>query len=525
MPSTDPEKLGEQLSAYLDGELSPLETAEVERILAADPQAAALLESLRRTADTVKSLPRRPAPADLLDDLAARIERDQLLENGPHADQPVRSEHGSRWGLLASAAIVIFAVGGGFYAFNRMTDAVSDNAPRVALNQNEPRSYAAPEVKQPPSPTALDAHAPSIATDRKGLRSVAPAAEDKAASKKAAPGNRKEQTLAPDTWLAMLDDGDDDPDAHRPRGNASSILVAPESDNLLAREHGRAGELAELLNLEAKLHFGASPTEVLSHQFSVEPVQLDCSFSGEEQVVRAQQRVRTFALDNSLQIISDTDHADGTALLPASGLIVEGQQPRNFIAEQGEHQVLLRLPATALGSLVEELDDDPRSNMRLRAGGLVVAENRSRLEKMLHASRRELRSADSGRSLIDFCGFALQDQLKPKPAETRDKGLGTARRAKGESEPGLDAELPSPPAPESPGDAPSSSLPADKAESSKPTSASMAVAAEMITLVLNLRVEPHLPEVHNGPEAASQPASRQPTTAPTTQASELSENP
>lgn len=69
----------EQLTAYLDGELSEGQRAEIEQLVARDPEAARLLDSLRHTARMVKTLPRAAAPADFAEHIADRLERDALL--------------------------------------------------------------------------------------------------------------------------------------------------------------------------------------------------------------------------------------------------------------------------------------------------------------------------------------------------------------------------------------------------------------------------------------------------------------
>ncbi|MFH0983519.1 MAG: zf-HC2 domain-containing protein, partial [Planctomycetota bacterium] len=99
------EQLGERLSAYLDGELGPEETAEVERILATEPQVREMLERLRRTVEAVHTLPRQSAPEGLLDELAVRIERAHQLNKFAEPGGAVRGHRRSTWGLVASAAV------------------------------------------------------------------------------------------------------------------------------------------------------------------------------------------------------------------------------------------------------------------------------------------------------------------------------------------------------------------------------------------------------------------------------------
>lgn len=60
------ERLDEQLSAYIDGALSPRERARLEKQLAADPALRARLEALRQTVMLVRGLPPVRAPRNFL---------------------------------------------------------------------------------------------------------------------------------------------------------------------------------------------------------------------------------------------------------------------------------------------------------------------------------------------------------------------------------------------------------------------------------------------------------------------------
>jgi hypothetical protein len=74
-PQTD-----ELLSAFLDGELSPRQQTEVQRMAAHDPDMARRLEQLRGCRTLINMLPRADAPADLLEQVKASLERRSLLE-------------------------------------------------------------------------------------------------------------------------------------------------------------------------------------------------------------------------------------------------------------------------------------------------------------------------------------------------------------------------------------------------------------------------------------------------------------
>ncbi|MEK6644612.1 MAG: zf-HC2 domain-containing protein [Planctomycetota bacterium] len=69
----------EQLTAYLDGELSEAERAEVERLLESDAEARALLEELRETARLIGTVPREFAGKGFNEAVRARLERESLL--------------------------------------------------------------------------------------------------------------------------------------------------------------------------------------------------------------------------------------------------------------------------------------------------------------------------------------------------------------------------------------------------------------------------------------------------------------
>lgn len=97
----------EHLTAYLDGELAPNDRAEVERLLDSDAEARRLLEELRETSALVAGLPRGRAPADLAEQVSARLERAALLGYAPARATPVRT--GWSWAnrLALAAAVVL----------------------------------------------------------------------------------------------------------------------------------------------------------------------------------------------------------------------------------------------------------------------------------------------------------------------------------------------------------------------------------------------------------------------------------
>jgi anti-sigma factor RsiW len=60
-----PDNLGEDLSAYIDGELSPERTQEIERLLVERPEVRAEVEALRAVSQQLGRLPRKLAPQEV----------------------------------------------------------------------------------------------------------------------------------------------------------------------------------------------------------------------------------------------------------------------------------------------------------------------------------------------------------------------------------------------------------------------------------------------------------------------------
>ncbi len=80
----------ELLSAYLDGELTAEQQADVERLLAENPAAQQLLDDLRALSSTLQEMPRHTVPEDLSQQVLRRAERKILTEPPTAAIEPAR---------------------------------------------------------------------------------------------------------------------------------------------------------------------------------------------------------------------------------------------------------------------------------------------------------------------------------------------------------------------------------------------------------------------------------------------------
>jgi hypothetical protein len=103
--------LDELLSSFMDGELSPRQRTEVQRLAAHDPRVARRLRQLENSRSLLCSLPAAKAPADLLDQIKIALERQSLLQEPPLS----RRRWAGVWSLAfrrcVSAAAVIALMG------------------------------------------------------------------------------------------------------------------------------------------------------------------------------------------------------------------------------------------------------------------------------------------------------------------------------------------------------------------------------------------------------------------------------
>ncbi len=138
------EYLEMQLSAYLDGELTPHEQAEVEAWLAADPEARRLLAQLRATVEAVQSLPRARASEELLGSLRTRLERKALLDTPGPAEVVARTSTLSRGKWAAAAAVIALTVTAGYFTWTLRSEqnAVGSRLTRKKIFVEEPPATA-----------------------------------------------------------------------------------------------------------------------------------------------------------------------------------------------------------------------------------------------------------------------------------------------------------------------------------------------------------------------------------------------
>ena len=100
----------ELLNSFIDGELTEREKTEVQRLISHDAQVAQRLRELQKSKMLVGSLPRAEAPARILDEIKASLERGTLSGERAWSEEPSDRRVGVRHLLirkvLAAAAMV-----------------------------------------------------------------------------------------------------------------------------------------------------------------------------------------------------------------------------------------------------------------------------------------------------------------------------------------------------------------------------------------------------------------------------------
>ncbi|NLE58795.1 MAG: hypothetical protein GX616_10565, partial [Planctomycetes bacterium] len=196
------EYLEMQLSAYLDGELTRQEQAEVEAWLAADPEARRLLAQLRATVDAVQSLPRAHASEELLGNLRTKLERKALLDT-PGPVEVVTRTPALSWGKwVAAAAVIALTVTAGYFTWTLRSEQQQVAGPQLASRDEAPaRTPSSATEKMSPDAGVDTLIKPREARDTTGV--AAPAVLPQASARPA----RKPPEPAPGGAPALLAEG------------------------------------------------------------------------------------------------------------------------------------------------------------------------------------------------------------------------------------------------------------------------------------------------------------------------------
>ncbi len=177
------EDIGEQLSAYLDGELSDEQARRVEQAIKDDPSLARKLADFKAARELVRSLPPHKAPEDFAATVMDKAERLRLVAPLPGA----KARWSMNWASLATAALVLIAVGIGVVVTVSLT--LTPSWPERVARQDKARK-AAPAVQESANKSAEAKESRlELAKDSESLRGTTEVArEEKEATAKPTEG-------------------------------------------------------------------------------------------------------------------------------------------------------------------------------------------------------------------------------------------------------------------------------------------------------------------------------------------------
>ncbi len=150
--------LDELLSSFMDGELSPRQRTEVQRMAAHDPAVARRLCQLQNCRALFCALPPAEAPSDMLEQIKQSLERKTLLQEHPASRRRAAGvmQLVFRKFVAAAAMIALVAVLGAV-VYQIVSPVPDDGLSPVATPTNPPESV--PENMGGPAPAILVADA------------------------------------------------------------------------------------------------------------------------------------------------------------------------------------------------------------------------------------------------------------------------------------------------------------------------------------------------------------------------------
>lgn len=350
------DEIAELLSGYLDGELSEDDAATVERMLQEDEGARILLEELRQTVHIVATLPRHDAPASIAEDIAAHLERSDLLGE-PDAFEPVAGPRGrSPWSTLLSmaAGITVVAMGVLWYTYE---PSVERSRQTVVLNQrNDDDDFraapaelakersAALKAKKAPSPTR------SFVENADSNEETSTSPSDRSMRRSA---KRARRGRAPSSSVTT---------------NVGIDLPAIPVDTVYRLDEAK---LLAAANVEQIVAADGKVSHLRGHAFNNEELQLRIpSGDGEETESLARWLVGSLA---SRSVVDAAASKDETPLaeIAKKGFFLQGASGVNF-DDPRQEQILVYVSVSDRDALLDELEKRSGigKNVELRYGGL-----------------------------------------------------------------------------------------------------------------------------------------------------------
>jgi hypothetical protein len=130
--------LDELLSSFMDGELSPRQRTEVQRLATHDPQVARRLQQLQNCRTLYTALPVAKAPSDLMEQIKASLERHSLLQQQPASAGRALGVWQLAFRRVVSAAAVLALMGALGWVIYEIVAPVPPGGSRMMANGQGP---------------------------------------------------------------------------------------------------------------------------------------------------------------------------------------------------------------------------------------------------------------------------------------------------------------------------------------------------------------------------------------------------
>ena len=340
MNDVNREELSELLSGYLDGELNDDDVAVVERVLLKDQDARKLLEELRQMVHVVGALPRHDAPPSIAEDIAAHMERSELLGDADALESVAGPKGRSPWSTLLSMAAGIAVVASGVLWYT--SDPGMEPAGHVVVStfkpaDNESSAFRGESPKESRDDVALKKTA-SLETTSVGGKVLREG--DSSVSTKASPERRSSRLARKNRARNFARSAD-------ARSDLPAVSVSP-----LARFDRE--KLLASLNVEQILVVDGQVSHLRKHPFHNEKVQLAILARDREESGEFARRL-VDALE-SRNVVNAATSTDETALTEISknGFFLQGASGINY-RDKRQEQILVYLTASDRDALLEEI--------------------------------------------------------------------------------------------------------------------------------------------------------------------------
>jgi len=153
----DSPDIEELLNGFIDGELTPREKTEVDRLIAHDEQIARQLAELQKCRMLVGSLPRAEAPAGMVEQIKTSLQKRTVVAEQPvRFDERVGARHLFFRKVIAAAAMIGLVAVLGAVVYTIVAPETDTEKPIVAQDFPQPVETGVLAKPGPPAPDTVE---------------------------------------------------------------------------------------------------------------------------------------------------------------------------------------------------------------------------------------------------------------------------------------------------------------------------------------------------------------------------------